>query len=98
MTRDEVRTLFTRELDGELMPEERAELERALSADQDLRRELTELRRFVSAAAALRDTAPRVDLLGPVQHKLRARSGGRFYPDRLAEKRGPSRLLTTCLL
>jgi hypothetical protein len=97
MTREQVRSLFPRALDAELESGERAAFETALASDEQLQHEFTQLRRVQHAASALRAAGPRVDLLGSVQHKLRVRSGGRFYRDRFAERRGHSALLTWVL-
>ena len=51
------------------------------------------LRRVMHATRGLSQSAPSVDLLGSVQSKLRSRSGGRFYRDRFAERRGRGALL-----
>lgn len=85
---DEARALFERALDDDLDAEEKALLNEALAKDAALARELQALREVVAAAAALSSTTPSVDLLSSVQHKLRVRSGGRFYRDRFAEKQG----------
>ena len=97
MTREQARELFSRALDAELAAEERSAFESALATDAELSREFARLRELQHAAAALKDTSPKVDLLGSVQHKLRARSGGRFYRDRFAERRGRGGLLTWVL-
>jgi anti-sigma factor RsiW len=93
MTRDQARALFPRALDAELGADEHAAFESALATDEELQREFTQLRAVQHAASALRSASPKVDLLGSVQHKLRARSGGRFYRDRFAERRGRGGLL-----
>lgn len=97
MTREQARSLFPRALDAELAADERAAFERALASDDELQREFSQLRAVQHAASALRTASPKVDLLGSVQHKLRARSGGRFYRDRFAERRGRGGLLTWTL-
>jgi hypothetical protein len=74
MTSDEARERFD------------AAFEAALSRDAGLRDELARQRALLEATRALADV-PKVDLLAGVQHKLRARSGGRFYRDRFAERR-----------
>ena len=104
MNADAARALFERALDGQLDPRLRAEFEAALGADPELRVEYQELVEFRSATARLAhaEPVPAVDLLAGVQHKLRARSGGKFYRDRFAERRGSSALrwalMATCLL
>jgi len=94
---DQVRALFPRALDNELTAEEQEALEEALAQSPELDAELVALRRVVRAAAELSHTAPSVDLLGSVQSKLRSRSGGRFYRDRFAERRGRGALLPWAL-
>jgi anti-sigma factor RsiW len=97
MTREQARELFSRALDRELAGEEHAAFERTLAADAELSREFAQLRELQHAAMALKEASPKVDLLGSVQHKLRARSGGRFYRDRFAERRGRGGLLAFIL-
>ena len=90
---EQARALFARALDDELSAEERAALEEALSHHPELEAELTALRHVVQAAGKLSDATPSVDLLASVQGKLRSRSGGRFYRDRFAQRRGRGALL-----
>jgi anti-sigma factor RsiW len=87
MDGDEARARFDAALDDELSREERAEFDAALAADPALRAEYERLRSVLAGAGALGRVSS-VDLLSGVQHKLRARSGGRFYRDRFAERRG----------
>jgi anti-sigma factor RsiW len=87
MTADQARALFDAALDGELSDASRAEFEAALAADPVLRGEYDQHRAVLSAAGEL-GRVSHVDLLAGVQHKLRARSGGKFYRDRFAERRG----------
>lgn len=89
MTADEARALFDASLDGELDAELRAELETKLATDDELRAEYERHRALFAATVAL-GRVSQVDLLAGVQHKLRARSGGKFYRDRFAERRGQS--------
>jgi anti-sigma factor RsiW len=91
------RALFQRALDDDLSAVEKAELNEALAADAELQRELSALRALTAATAALSSATPSVDLLSSVQQKLRARSGGRFYRDRFAEKQGQRGLLSWIL-
>ena len=90
---EQVRALFPRALDDELDPEQRAQLNQVLAARPALAAELASLRRVMHATRELAETAPSVDLLGSVQSKLRSRSGGRFYRDRFAERRGRGAML-----
>lgn len=82
------RALFQRALDDDLSPDEKSALEHALASDAELARELSGLRQLSARGAALASATPSVDILSSVQQKLRARSGGRFYRDRFAEKQG----------
>jgi anti-sigma factor RsiW len=84
---DEVRARFDAALDDELTEEERAAFTAALAEDEQLRAEYERLRELLSATKQLASDVPAVDLLASVQHKLRARSGGKFYRDRFAERR-----------
>lgn len=93
MTSEQARQLFDAALDDELDPETKREFYQALAEDRMLESEFSALRDVVKGAALLQATTPSVDLLGSVQEKLRARSGGRFYRDRFAEKQGRSPLL-----
>jgi anti-sigma-K factor RskA len=88
LSAEAARALFQRALDDDLSADEKVELEQALAEDKGLARELTALRELVAATSALSSATPSVDLLSSVQHKLRVRSGGRFYRDRFAEKQG----------
>ncbi len=84
---DEARARFDAALDGELSNEERAAFEAALAESAGLRAEYERQRALLEAARGL-GRVSQVDLLPAVQHKLRTRSGGRFYRDRFAERRG----------
>lgn len=90
---EQARALFQRALDQELTPRQERALEQALMRDATLDAELSALRRVMNETAKLSHNVPSVDLLSSVQHKLRARSGGRFYRDRFAERRGRGALL-----
>lgn len=97
MTSDEARGLFDAALDGELPSAQQTEFDQALAEDRELQREYHALRAVVQGAAALQQSTPSVDLLGSVQLKLRARSGGRFYRDRFSEQQGRGALLVWAL-
>ena len=88
MTSDEARAHFDAALDDELAPDARAAFEDALARDAELRAEFARQQALLDETRALLGTLPRVDLLPGVQHKLRARSGGRFYRDRFAQQGG----------
>ena len=89
MTADEARALFDAALDEELDADARAAFEGALATDPELHEEY-ERHRSLFAATGTLGRVSQVDLLAGVQHKLRARSGGKFYRDRFAERRGQS--------
>ena len=96
MTPAQARELFSAAFERELDSAQQAAFSAALHADPDLAREyaafaaLLELTRGAGATSSagpdLQDPAP--DLLPGVQRKLRARSRGRFYADRFAERLG----------
>ena len=90
---EQARALFQRALDQELTPGQQRALEAALARDAALTAELDALRRVMEETAKLSHNVPTVDLLSSVQSKLRTRSGGRFYRDRFAERRGRGALL-----
>ena len=87
LTAEQARARFDAALDGELDAEERARFEAALADDAELRDEYERQRSVLAATKLLAQQVPSVDLLSSVQHKLRARSGGRFYRDRFSERR-----------
>jgi anti-sigma factor RsiW len=85
MTADEARELFSAAYEGELDDATKAELEAALKADPALHADYEAFRNVLYAASRdLGNDGP--DLLSGVQKKLRARSKGRFYGDRFAER------------
>lgn len=88
LTREQARSYFDAALDGELSTGEQARFEAALLADEELHAEFSRQRALREATKQLGAAVPKVDLLAGVQHKLRARSGGKFYRDRFAERRG----------
>jgi anti-sigma factor RsiW len=90
MNANAARALFERALDGELERDDREAFEGALRADAELREEYAVLEslRQTTRALSQKEALPSVDLLAGVQQKLRARSGGKFYRDRFAERRG----------
>lgn len=97
MDAETARALFERALDGELDAATFAEFDAVLRADGALKAEYEELEALRKATRALSEEPIRVDLLSGVQHKLRARSGGKFYRDRFAEQRGRQGALTWML-
>lgn len=96
-TREQARARFDAARDGELSEDERARFHAALAHDDELREEYEAWRSVLEAAGQLAPDAQGVDLLSGVQHKLRARSGGRFYRDRFAARRGTSTTLLVVL-
>jgi hypothetical protein len=91
LTPDHARELFGAAFANELTDPERASFEAMLCADPALDQEY---RAFVAFCEALRHPGspqpdqPTPDLLPGVQRRLRARSRGRFYRDRFAERLG----------
>jgi hypothetical protein len=73
MNRDEIRDKFSPLLDGELSPEERAEVEQALSEDADLLRELDGLKRVDDLYRALPRAAAPDGFEEGVKEKLRSK-------------------------
>lgn len=106
MTADEARALFDAELDGELAEDDSVAFAAALASDAALQADYERHRSMLQATSALAQEGPRIDLLAGVQHKLRARSGGKFYRDRFSERRGSGRqdsmrvllVLSACLV
>lgn len=84
MTSAEARAAFDAALEGELDEQAQGEFEQALESDGELRAEYDRHRELFGKPWRREDVG--VDLLASVQHKLRARSGGRFYRDRFAER------------
>jgi anti-sigma factor RsiW len=84
MTSAEARAVFDAAVDGELDDDAKGAFERALAGDPELRADF-ERHRSLFGQRWDREQVD-VDLLAGVQHKLRARSGGRFYRDRFAER------------
>jgi anti-sigma factor RsiW len=87
MTSEEARARFDAAIDAELSESERVAFERALADDPAVHAEFERHRAIVEQARTVGRAVATVDLLGGVQDKLRARSGGRFYRDRFAEQR-----------
>lgn len=91
MTADEARDCFSAAYDGELDEAQQAEFEAALQQDPELASDYAGFRLALLGLAgptAPGTGAPIPDLLPGVQERLRARSRGRFYADRFAERRG----------
>ncbi len=83
MSQAEARAAFDAALEGELDDVKRGEFERALASDSGLQAEFERHRALFGEPW---QSSESVDLLAGVQHKLRVRSGGRFYRDRFAER------------
>lgn len=88
MNGEEARAQFDAAIDGELDAATQAAFDAALARDAALTAEFARYRAVLDEARAVGRAVPRVDLLGGVQDKLRARSGGRFYRDRFAASGG----------
>ncbi|HEX5660872.1 MAG TPA: hypothetical protein VFX59_26950 [Polyangiales bacterium] len=84
MTSAEARAKFDAALEGELQEDAQGEFDAALAGDEALRAEFERHRALFGKRWEREDV--NIDLLAGVQHKLRARSGGRFYRDRFAER------------
>jgi hypothetical protein len=91
VTSNEARERFDAAYDGNLRGEDRAAFDAALAADEALREEYDELCALLDEANRDEPAAPEAEpeLLHGVQSRLRARSRGRFYRDRFAERAGP---------
>ena len=92
-TVEEARARFDAAVDGELDERERARFEAALAADAELAVEYQRHQAVVFGAKRLAEDVPTVDLLASVQQKLRARSGGKFYRDRFAQRTSSNGLM-----
>lgn len=89
MTSQEARELFSAAYDAELDSGTQQAFESALAGDSALAAEYAEFRSLLRAAADEPPAAANApDLLSGVQRRLRARSRGRYYGDRFAERAG----------
>ncbi len=89
MTSEQARELFSAAHDGELPAAEKQAFDAALVADAQLAQQYTAFRATLGAAQrSLAEPAAPRDLLPGVQRRLRARSRGRFYADKFAERAG----------
>jgi anti-sigma factor RsiW len=86
MTPEQARALFDTSLDGELSEGQQRALDRALAGDASLREDFARYQEVRRATAELGRMPQSVNLLAGVQHKLRARSGGKFYRDRFSQR------------
>lgn len=84
MDHDLAKTLFSDYLEGELAPEQAAELEEHLSGCADCAAELEALRGTLNTLATLRRVPPPPEFVSQVQQRIRKRSRGRFFtPEKL---------------
>jgi anti-sigma factor RsiW len=88
MTPDEARDAFSAAYDAQLDAEAQQAFDAALARDASLAAEYAEFRSLLQAAGFDVVSGPVPDLLPGVQRRLRARSRGRFYADRFAERAG----------
>jgi anti-sigma factor RsiW len=88
MTSQEARELFSAAYDAELDAGTQQAFESALAGDIALAAEYAEFRALLQAAAEEPEPTVAPDLLPGVQRRLRARSRGRYYGDRFAERAG----------
>ena len=88
MTSHEARDLFSAAYDTLLEPSQQAEFDAALAADAPLAAEYAEFCELLRLTSSQPGPAATPDLLAGVQRRLRARSRGRFYRDRFAERSG----------
>jgi len=90
LTPEDAEALFSAAYDRELDPSEQQAFEATLAEHPDLAERYNI---FCQTLATLKQAdpakiVPTPDLLRGVQQRLRKRSGGRFYPDRFAERAG----------
>jgi anti-sigma factor RsiW len=85
----EARELFSAAYDAELDAQEKAGFDAVLASDAALAAEYAAFRATLDVARSdLTGIDPTPDLLPGVQRRLRARSRGRFYADKFAERAG----------
>lgn len=85
MNADQARAHFSEAMEGELDPGTQHAFDTLLANDATLRAEYDGFLAMIASTRGLALDAPAPDLLPAVQHKLRVRSGGRFYRDRFSE-------------
>jgi anti-sigma factor RsiW len=91
MTAAQARELFSEAYERELDPAQAEAFAAALAADPELAREYDAFVATLSGIARSESSRPAAaapNLLPGVQQRLRARSRGRFYGDRFAERLG----------
>lgn len=85
MNTEQARAQFSEALEGELDADAQRAFDAALAESAALRDEYKAFQAMVASTKGLAADTPAPDLLPAVQHKLRVRSGGRFYRDRFSE-------------
>ena len=90
LSSDDAEALFSAAYDRELVADEQRAFDAALAEDPALAQRYQV---FCRTLETLKDAdpakaVPAPDLLRGVQHRLRKRSGGRFYADRFSERSG----------
>lgn len=88
MNAQEARELFSAALENELAAEQRSVFEAALAREPELAAEYAAFVAMVTRVRSEGELPAAPDLLPRVQRRLRARSRGRFYADRYAERLG----------
>lgn len=88
MNAQEARDLFSAALENELPAEQRSAFEAALAREPELAAEYAAFVATVTRVRSEGELPAAPDLLPRVQRRLRARSRGRFYADRYAERLG----------
>ncbi len=87
MKHEEAQANFSDFLEGELSPQEVAELQAHLEGCATCADELEELRQTLSSLSGLKRVPPPPGFLGKVQQRIRKRSRGRFFePDKLLNR------------
>ncbi len=98
---DDIREQFSAAYDDELPADARAKFEAALEQDPALKSEYQEFVKLLREANALGEMdadTETPDILAPVQARIRARSGGRFFRDKFSQQDGPRGLMPILML
>ena len=95
MTADQARDLFSAAHDAELSDDERQAFDAALAADAALADEYARFVNVLASTHAFANARPlrTPNLLPKVQERIRKRTRGRYYGDRLSERSGGPFLL-----
>jgi anti-sigma factor RsiW len=88
MNSEQARELFSDALDGELEPDARQALDRALAEDPALAAESAAFQSTVALTKRSFPHGPTPNLLPRIQRRLRVQSGGRYYGERFALRVG----------